>query len=87
MNTGHVSLDLLRAQVLEHSNLERQLLTTYYIIEASVLNSGSMSNTASATGSGPNNTNDVSDVGDDGDDTDGNTMLNPNYNNNYHHLF
>ena len=37
----------------------------YYIIEVSVLNSGSISNTASATGSSPGNTNDVSDVSDD----------------------
>ena len=49
----------------------------YYIIEASVLNSGSISNTASATGSSPGNTNDVSDVSDDGDDTDGNTVNDP----------
>jgi uncharacterized repeat protein (TIGR01451 family) len=49
----------------------------YYIIESSILNTGSISNAASATASSPGNSNDVSDVSDDGDDTDGNTINDP----------
>ena len=43
------------------------------IINQQAVDSGSISNVVSATGSSPGNTNDVTDVSDDGNDSDGNT--------------
>ena len=45
--------------------------TATFIITQAALDSGSISNIATATGSSPGNTNDVSDQSDDGDDSDG----------------
>ncbi|MDG2396558.1 MAG: hypothetical protein P8M03_02770, partial [Flavobacteriaceae bacterium] len=47
------------------------------IINQQAVDSGSISNTVSSTGSSPGNSNDVSDLSDDGDDTDGNTSNDP----------
>ena len=47
------------------------------IINQQAVDSGSISNVVSATGSSPGNTNDVTDISDDGDDSDGNTSNDP----------
>jgi gliding motility-associated-like protein/uncharacterized repeat protein (TIGR01451 family) len=49
---------------------------TYQITQQDV-NSGSVNNSVTVTGSSPGNINDVSDISDDGDDTDGNTSNDP----------
>ena len=51
--------------------------TATFIITQAALDSGSISNIATATGSSPGNTNDVSDQSDDGDDSDGNISNDP----------
>ena len=49
---------------------------TYQITQQDV-NSGSVNNSVTVTGSSPGNSNDISDISDDGDDTDGNTTNDP----------
>ena len=44
-----------------------------FLITENTVNSGSVNNSVTVTGSSPGNSNDVSDISDDGDDTDGNT--------------
>jgi uncharacterized repeat protein (TIGR01451 family) len=48
-----------------------------YLITQQDVNSGSVNNSVTVTGSSPGNSNDVSDISDDGDDTDGNTINDP----------
>ena len=48
-----------------------------YLITQQDVNSGSVNNLVTVTGSSPGNSNDVSDISDDGDDTDGNTTNDP----------
>jgi gliding motility-associated-like protein len=48
-----------------------------HILTQAEIDSGSYSNTATATGDSPTGTDDVTDVSDDGDDTDGNTTDDP----------
>ena len=54
-----------------------QLIVLIVIINQQAVDSGSISNVVSATGSSPGNTNDVTDISDDGDDSDGNTSNDP----------
>jgi gliding motility-associated-like protein/uncharacterized repeat protein (TIGR01451 family) len=48
-----------------------------YLITQQDVNSGSVNNSVTVTGSSPGNSNDVSDISDDGDNTDGNTINDP----------
>ena len=76
----------LRIPIVSNSNgsLEGTIATgevstynaTYQITQQDV-NSGSVNNSVTVTGSSPGNSNDISDISDDGDDTDGNTTNDP----------
>ena len=56
---------------------ETSTYSATYLITQQDVNSGSVNNSVTVTGSSPGNSNDVSDISDNGDDTDGNTTNDP----------